>query len=105
LVWPFERAAARGRGHSHLLRAVFRPSRAEMVRRFEIANRRIWIHYFGAVGIAASLYQISTLSSLAITVCLVGLLTTDSGIYLARRLVIRRSASNWDIPAFIAINI
>ena len=46
LVWPSDRAAVRARGESllRLLRAGFHPSHAEIVNRFQTANKRTSVH-------------------------------------------------------------
>src|ERR1700743_3579891 len=60
-LWPFERTAGSESGEvRRLMRAVFCPSHAELVKRFRNANRRTPVQLFLTVALAVFLFQIST---------------------------------------------
>ena len=105
-VWPFERTAGSGKGEvRRLMRAVFCPSHAEIVKRFQTANRRTSMQLFMAAALAALLFQISTVPPFILTIWFIGLVTTNICVHLVRRMVIAKPASRWDIPILVAVNV
>ncbi len=89
---------------ARLLRAIFCPSRVEIVKRFEATNRRTPVQLFCAVAVAAVLCMVSTLSPSVLAIWLLWLMATDASVYLIRRVVIKNPASRWDVPLFVAVN-
>lgn len=105
-VWSSARAIAReirGDVRRFLRRAVPTASHADMVRRYEAANKRVPVHLFLVTILAAAIYRVSTLSPSIIVIWVLWVAATELLCCLIRTVLIRRSAAHLDVPVVVAM--
>jgi len=105
--WSIARAIT-GRQKSEvrrfLRRTIFCATHADIVKSYEIMNRRTPVRLVVALITASVLYKVSTLPASIITIWLLSIMTMDLGSHLLRKKVARRPASRLDVPLFFAFH-